>query len=43
LLSREERTILLQACKRYRNSLPLYLQSVREELEIIKSILRKLG
>lgn len=42
-LSREERALLLQACRRYKNTLPIYLESVRSELTIIKSILRKLG
>jgi hypothetical protein len=42
-LSREERALLVQACRRYQNTLPVYLQSVRSELMIIKSLLRKLG
>lgn len=42
-LTRDEKALLLQACRRYRNTLPLYLQSVRSELMLIKSILRKLG
>jgi len=42
-LTRDERALLLQACRRYRNTLPLYLQSVRSELTLIRSILKKLG
>jgi len=38
----EERKLLWQACRHYRNSLPSYLASCREEVLILDRILRLL-
>lgn len=42
-LSEAERSVLLQACKDYRASLPSYLQSKQTEMRILDELIRKLA
>lgn len=42
-LTEAERKILLTACKRYRNSLPTYLQVYQSELLVVDAIIQKLS
>ncbi len=42
-LSRTERSVLLQACKDYRASLPSYLKSKQAEMRILEELIRKLS
>jgi hypothetical protein len=42
LLTPEEVAVLLRCCRKYRSSLPFYLQSVQAEYEAMNSIVRKL-
>ena len=37
-----ELSLLLKACRKYRGTLPVYLQSVQSELALVDEILRKL-
>ncbi|MGF1469814.1 MAG: hypothetical protein ACFCGT_27125 [Sandaracinaceae bacterium] len=41
--SADERALLRKGCLKYRRGIPTYLQSSREELSLIASILEKLG
>ena len=38
-----EIAILLEACRRFRSTLPSYLQSKQRELELIDGLMRKLS
>ena len=42
VLSRDELDVVLAACRRYRQSVPVYLASSQPELRLIQSVIRKL-
>ena len=42
-LDEAELRLLLKACKRYRYSVPAYLQSGRLELRLVDAVIRKLS
>ena len=42
-LSSAEKSVLLQACKDYRASLPSYLRSKQAEMKILEELIRKLS
>lgn len=42
-LTEAEHEILVKVCKRYRASLPSYLQSGKREQDLIDSVLKKLS
>jgi hypothetical protein len=37
-----EVSLLLKACRKYRRSLPVYLQSVQEEVALVDGVIQKL-
>ena len=41
-LGPDEVEVLLKACKRYRASLPPYLQAKQAEIELVNNLVRKL-
>ena len=41
-MSPEERELLLRACRYYRSSVPSYLASRQEEIQLLDRILRQL-
>jgi len=43
VLSRDELTVVLAACRRYRQSVPVYLASSQPELRLLRSAMRKLS
>jgi hypothetical protein len=42
-LDEAERRLLLKACKKYRYSVPAYLQSGQPELRLLDAVIRKLS
>jgi hypothetical protein len=43
VLSEDERALVLAACERYRQLLPVYLASSQPELQLLRTVLRKLS
>jgi hypothetical protein len=43
VLDRDELALVLTACRRYRQSVPVYLASSQPELRLIRSVIRKLS
>jgi len=43
LLSDDELAMVLAACRRYRQSIPVYLASCQAELQLLKAVIRKLS
>jgi len=43
LLTEDELAVVLTACRRYRQSIPIYLASSQPELQLIRAVLRKLS
>ena len=43
VLDRDELVVLLTACRRYRQSVPIYLASSQPELRLIRTVIRKLS
>jgi hypothetical protein len=43
VLDRDELTLVLTACRRYRQSVPVYLASSQPELRLIRAVIRKLS
>ncbi len=43
VLDRDELALLLTACRRYRQSVPVYLASSQPELRLIQAVIRKLS
>ena len=43
VLSDDELSLVLAACRRYRQSIPVYLASSQQELLLIKAVIRKLS
>jgi hypothetical protein len=43
VLTPPERDVLMQACSRYRNELPSYLEATQPQLVLIQEILRRLS
>ena len=41
-LTEDEQAVVLAACRRYRQSLPIYLASSQPELALIRAVIRKL-
>jgi hypothetical protein len=42
-LTGDEQAVVLLACRRYRQSLPIYLASSQGELALIRAVIRKLS
>jgi len=42
-LSTDELAVVLEACRRYRQSIPIYLASSQPELRLIQAVIRKLS
>jgi hypothetical protein len=42
-LSDDELAVVLAACRRYRQSIPIYLESSQPELQLIRAVIRKLS
>jgi hypothetical protein len=42
-LSKAEVEAVLEACRRYRHTIPVYLASTQSELRLIKAVIRKLS
>jgi len=42
-LTEDELAVVLTACRRYRQSIPIYLASSQPELQLIRAVLRKLS
>lgn len=42
-LSKAEVKAVLEACRRYRHTIPVYLASSQSELRLIKAVIRKLS
>ena len=43
VLSEDERSLVLAACERYRQLIPVYLASSQPELQLICTVIRKLS
>jgi hypothetical protein len=43
VLSAEEAQTVLQACRRYRNTIPVYLAASQHELRLLRAVMRKLA
>ena len=42
-LTKDEREILLKACKKYRHTIPTYLKSKQQEIRLVDAIIEKLS
>jgi len=42
-LSLDELAVVIEACRRYRQSIPIYLASSQSELRLIQAVIRKLS